>query len=117
VVARRRQGTLQSKAVETHRNRLVMEKKEFFEQRDSGGRSPSDEAIGPREAVREHPELAGTYLNLRAAELASKTLRDSQIPMIGSASSRRFGGPWQMTSSAASRCGPCSYENAQRREE
>jgi hypothetical protein len=28
--------------------------------------------------VREHPELAGTYLNLRAAELASKALRDPE---------------------------------------
>ncbi|HTG61040.1 MAG TPA: hypothetical protein VMG63_16720, partial [Terriglobia bacterium] len=34
--------------------------------------------LGPREAVREHPELAGTYLNLRAAELASRALRDPQ---------------------------------------
>jgi hypothetical protein len=28
--------------------------------------------------VREHPELRGTYLNLRAAELASKALRDRE---------------------------------------
>jgi hypothetical protein len=37
-----------------------------------------NEHIGAREAVREHPELAGTYLNLRAAELASRDLRDPQ---------------------------------------
>ena len=37
-----------------------------------------DEAVGPREAVRQHPELAGTYLNLRAAELASRALRDPE---------------------------------------
>ena len=34
--------------------------------------------LGAREAVRQHPELAGTYLNLRAAELASKGLRDPE---------------------------------------
>ena len=37
-----------------------------------------NETIEPREAVRGHPELAGTYLNLRAAELASKGLRDPE---------------------------------------
>ena len=29
-------------------------------------------------AVRQHPGLAGTYLNLRAAELASRALRDPE---------------------------------------
>ena len=28
--------------------------------------------------MRRHPELAGTYLNLRAAELASRALRDPE---------------------------------------
>ena len=37
-----------------------------------------DETVGASEAVRQHPELAGTYLHLRAAELASKALRDPQ---------------------------------------
>jgi hypothetical protein len=36
-----------------------------------------DETLAPREAVRQ-PELAGTYLSLRAAELASKRLRDPE---------------------------------------
>ena len=31
-----------------------------------------------KRGVREHPELAGTYLSLRAAELASRALRDPQ---------------------------------------
>jgi hypothetical protein len=35
-----------------------------------------DECIGSREAVQQHPELAGTYLNLRAAELASRAFPD-----------------------------------------
>jgi hypothetical protein len=37
-----------------------------------------DEANAPREAVRKHPELAGTYLNVRAEELASRALRDPE---------------------------------------
>ena len=37
-----------------------------------------NEHVGAREAVREHPEIAGTYLNLRAAELASRALRGPQ---------------------------------------
>jgi len=34
--------------------------------------------VGARAAVEQHPELAGTYLNLRAAELASNALRGSR---------------------------------------
>jgi hypothetical protein len=42
--------------------------------------------------LREHPELAGTYLNLRAAELASRANRDLQ-------DRRRF--VWQVRSALA----------------
>jgi hypothetical protein len=35
-----------------------------------------DASIRPQDGVREHPQLAGTYLNLRAAELAAQRLRD-----------------------------------------
>jgi hypothetical protein len=76
--ARDSEGQLQEKAVEVYRNRWVIEKREFFEQRATAARLVRDEAIGPREAVRQHPELAGTYLNLRAAELASRGLRDPE---------------------------------------
>jgi hypothetical protein len=71
-------GQLQSKDVSVFRNRWVIEKHEFFEARAATAEALRDEAIGPREAVRQHPELTGTYLNLRAAELASRTLRDPQ---------------------------------------
>jgi putative DNA primase/helicase len=71
-------GQLQEKAVEVYRNRWVIEKREFFEQRATAAQVVRDEAIGPRDAVRQHPELAGTYLNLRAAELASRALRDPE---------------------------------------
>jgi len=50
----------------------------FFEARAAAAQAVRDDTVGPREAVREHPELAGTYLNLRAAELASKALRDRE---------------------------------------
>jgi hypothetical protein len=72
------EGQLKPKAVEVYRNRWVIEKREFFVQRAAAAQVVRDEAIGPREAVRQHPELAGTYLNLRAAELASRGLRDPQ---------------------------------------
>jgi hypothetical protein len=72
------EGRLKEKAVEVYRNRWVIEKQEFFEKRATAAQAVRDEAIAPREAVRTHPELAGTYLNLRAAELASRALRDPE---------------------------------------
>jgi hypothetical protein len=71
-------GQSRPKDVEAFRNRWVIEKQGFFEARTAAAQIVRDEAIGPREAVRQHPELAGTYLNLRAAELASTALRDSE---------------------------------------
>jgi Large polyvalent protein-associated domain 7 len=72
------EGQSQSRPVDVYRNRWVIEKREFFEERAEAARIVRDEAIKPREAVREHPELAGTYLSLRAAELAARGLRDSE---------------------------------------
>ena len=71
-------GQIQSRPVDVYRNRLVIEKREFFEERAEAARIVRDDTIKPREAVREHPELAGTYLSLRAAELAARGLRDSE---------------------------------------
>ncbi len=71
-------GELHPKDVDVFRNRWVIEKQSFFEARTAAAQIVRDEAIGPRDAVRQHPELAGTYLNLRAAELASKALRDPE---------------------------------------
>ena len=71
-------GQLQPKDVEVYRNRWVIEKQSFFEARVATAEVVRNGAIGPREAVRQHPELAGTYLNLRAAELASRALRDPE---------------------------------------
>jgi hypothetical protein len=71
-------GQLTPKEVDVFRNRWVIEKESFFEARAAAAQVVRDAGVGPREAVREHPELAGTYLNLRAAELASRALRDPE---------------------------------------
>jgi hypothetical protein len=71
-------GTIQARPVDVYRNRWVIEQSEFFEERAAAARLVRDEAIKPREAVWKHPELAGTYLTLRAAELAARGLRDPE---------------------------------------
>jgi hypothetical protein len=71
-------GELKEKDVDVFRNRWVLERQEFFEQRASAAQVVRNESIGARDAVRQHPELTGTYLNLRAAELASRALRDPE---------------------------------------
>lgn len=71
-------GELTPKEVDVFRNRWVIEKESFLAARAAAAQIVRNEAVGPREAVREHPELAGTYLNLRAAELASRALRDPE---------------------------------------
>ncbi len=71
-------GQLTEKNVDVFRNRWVLEKQEFFEQRAAAAQVVRNESIAARDAVRQHPELTGTYLNLRAAELASRALRDPE---------------------------------------
>jgi len=71
-------GHVTPKDVSVFRNRWVIEKAAFFEARAEASQLLRNETIGPRDAVRQHPELAGTYLNLRAAELASRALRDPE---------------------------------------
>jgi putative DNA primase/helicase len=71
-------GNLKPKDVETHRNRWVIEKSAFFAERAAAAQVFRDATIDPRTAVRDHPELAGTYLNLRAGELAAQRLRDPE---------------------------------------
>jgi hypothetical protein len=71
-------GQLRAKEVEVFRNRWVIETQTFFDERAAAAQVVRDGTVGPREAVRHHPGLAGTYLNLRAAELASRALRDPE---------------------------------------
>jgi hypothetical protein len=71
-------GHLKPKEIETHRNRWVIEKSTFFDERAQAAHVVRDATIDARTAVRDHPELTGTYLNLKAAALASRALRDPQ---------------------------------------
>jgi hypothetical protein len=69
-------GNVGAREVATFRNRWAIEKREFFEERAATADLVRREDISPRQAVQERPELAGTYLSLKAAELASKAIRD-----------------------------------------
>jgi hypothetical protein len=69
---------LNERSVDTQRHRWVVEKAEFFAARTAAAQVVRDPAIEPREAVKSHPELAGTYLQLHAAELAARQFRDPQ---------------------------------------
>ncbi|MGH7058738.1 MAG: LPD7 domain-containing protein, partial [Acetobacteraceae bacterium] len=55
--------------LETHRNRWIIEKRGFFEVRAEAARIVRDITVGPKQAVKQHPELVGTYLQVHAAEL------------------------------------------------
>jgi Large polyvalent protein-associated domain 7 len=72
------QGVPQEQTVKAYRNRWALERRTFMEERAVAARVVRDETVKPQEAVRSHPELAGTYLSLKAAELAAGTLRDTR---------------------------------------
>jgi hypothetical protein len=76
--ARDESGQPTERPVDTFRNRWAIEKQEFFEERAGAAQVVRNAAIDARQATRQHPELAGTYLALKAAELASEALRDPQ---------------------------------------
>jgi hypothetical protein len=71
-------GQPKEKDVDVFRNRWVVQKQEFFQQRAAAAQVARNGSIGPRDAVRQHPELASTCLNLRASELAARVLRDPE---------------------------------------
>jgi putative DNA primase/helicase len=71
-------NVVSQKDLETHRNHWVVEKQAFFEQRAQAAQTLRDTSIDPKQGGRQHPELVGTYLQVRAAELAAKKLRDPQ---------------------------------------
>lgn len=60
------------------RNRWVVEKREFFEARAQAAQVLRDANVDRRQAVRQHPELVGTYLQLHAAQLAARRIRDPE---------------------------------------
>jgi putative DNA primase/helicase len=61
--------------LDTHRNHWVVEKREFFERRTAAAETVRNAQVDPREAVKSHPDLVGTYLQIRAAELAAKNIK------------------------------------------
>lgn len=69
---------VKEKDFSTYLNRWVIERSDFFEARAAAASVLRDASIEPKRAVRQHPELAGTYLNLKAAEIAARTFRDPE---------------------------------------
>jgi hypothetical protein len=61
-----------------HRNRWVVEQRAFFVERAQAARVVCDPKVQPKTAVQERPELAGTFLKIRASELAAKSIRDPE---------------------------------------
>jgi putative DNA primase/helicase len=61
-----------------HRNHWIVEKREFLEDRAEAAKVLRDTSVDPRKGARQHPELAGTYLQVAAAKLAAQQLRDPQ---------------------------------------
>ena len=78
VKARDDSGRLTAEEIQAKRNRWVFEKREFFVERAEAARTIRDTAVKPKAAVRSHPELVGTYLQVHAAELAAKRIRDPE---------------------------------------
>ena len=66
------------KDIAVHRNRWIVEKRAFFAERAQAARTLRDRTIDPKQAVKRYPELVGTYLQVRAAELAARRFRDVQ---------------------------------------
>ena len=60
-----------------HRNRWVLEKVQFFAERAQLARRVREGQLAARQSVREHPELASTFLTLRGAEqIAERRIAD-----------------------------------------
>lgn len=66
------------KPLGARRNAWIVEKRDFFRERAQAARALRDSNVDRQQAVKQHPELLGTYLQLHAAELAAKTLRDPE---------------------------------------
>jgi putative DNA primase/helicase len=66
------------KRLETHRNGWIVETQGFFKDRAQAARAVRDPRLDQQRAVKRHPELVGTYLQLHAAELAARSIRDTQ---------------------------------------
>jgi putative DNA primase/helicase len=69
---------VRERELDTVRNRWIVEKREFFQDRAAAAQTLRDQSIDPKQGARKHPELVGTYLQMHAAELAAKQLRDPE---------------------------------------
>jgi hypothetical protein len=69
---------LSDEPLETQRWRWRLERTDFFADRETLANVLRNPSISPQRAIRDRPELAGTYLQLRAAELAAGMFQDAQ---------------------------------------
>ena len=59
---------IREQPLKTHRNAWLVETERFFKERAEAAQTVLDSRIAPRRALESHPQLAGTYLALGAAE-------------------------------------------------
>jgi hypothetical protein len=59
---------IREQPLKTHRNAWLVETEHFFKERAEAAQTVLDSRIAPRRALESHPQLAGTYLALGAAE-------------------------------------------------
>lgn len=63
--------------LETHRNQWIVERKSFLEERQRMAEVLRDSTLSAADAIRRHPELEGSYLQLQLGRaLAEKQFRD-----------------------------------------
>lgn len=68
-----------NKEVAAHRNRWIVEQRSFFDERAAAAHVFGDPNISSAEGARQHPQLLGSYLQLRSAqELAGQRILDPQ---------------------------------------
>jgi hypothetical protein len=77
-VPRRRQDAqgnfVREEEVTAYRNRWIVETRDFLRQREQVSRVVRDANIPVEEAIKKHPNLVGTYMELHAAKLAAGEL-------------------------------------------
>ena len=83
VTVRRRERDADGQVIGEHalgaeRRRWAIEQRGFFEERAAAAALVRDGTVNRQEVAGAHPELVGTFLQLRAAELAARRLRDPQ---------------------------------------
>jgi putative DNA primase/helicase len=64
--------------VEKQRTTWIIESRAFFKARSDVASTLENPRIGRQQGVQRHPELIGTYLQVHAAELAARAIRDPE---------------------------------------